>query len=88
MTESGTDREHVPPMAELGAEIVSSWLVMGVALAATALVVIGWRGAARLYVGSAIGLALLLLPDLVALRRGKFADDASSAGMRELAHDA
>jgi hypothetical protein len=55
------------PMLDFG--MVTLWIVAGYALVATVLVVGGWRLVAQIWLGSGLGLALLLLPDLIRLHR-------------------
>jgi hypothetical protein len=49
--------------------LVSLWLVLGFALVGTMLALVGWRMVTQIWFGSGIGLALLLLPDLVRSHR-------------------
>jgi hypothetical protein len=49
--------------------LVSLWLVLGFALVGTMLALVGWRMVTQIWFGSGIGLALLLLPDIIRSHR-------------------
>ena len=62
-------KQHDLEVASLHFSLVSLWLVLGFSLAGTMLATTGWRMVTQIWVGSGMGLALLLLPDIVRGRR-------------------
>lgn len=48
---------------------VSLWLVLGFSLVGTMLAMVGWRMVTQIWFGSGVGLAFLLLPDIIRERR-------------------
>lgn len=63
-----SEREQ-PKAPTLHFSLVSAWLVLGFALVGTMLALVGWRLVTQIWFGSGIGLALLLLPDIIRARR-------------------
>jgi hypothetical protein len=67
MTASESEVELKAPTLHFS--LVSVWLVVGFALIGTMLALVGWRTVTQIWFGSGIGLALLLLPDILRARR-------------------
>ncbi len=66
MTASEQQDLTAPP---LHFSLVSLWLVLGFALVGTMLALVGWRMVTQIWFGSGVGLALLLIPDILRSRR-------------------
>jgi hypothetical protein len=62
-------REQELKAPTLHFSLVSLWLVLGFALVGTMLALVGWRLVTQIWFGSGIGLALLLLPDIIRSRQ-------------------
>jgi hypothetical protein len=63
------DREKRRSVPALHFGLVSLWLVLGFALIGTALAVFEWRTVTQIWFASGVGLALLVLPDIVRSHR-------------------
>ena len=66
---SPVDRELIPRASGLDAGVVTRWLLLGGAAVATAVVAVGWRYTVWIWAGSLAGLCILLLQDIVRMRR-------------------
>jgi hypothetical protein len=64
-----SEREVELKVPTLHFSLVSLWLVLGFALIGTMLALVGWRMVTQIWFGSGIGLALLLVPDVLRARR-------------------